>query len=78
MHTANYCSENDRQAHGKSAFFQRMKDKGYFVKRTCNEGFIYQGIRLIDPDERYADDPEDDLGNGFHKVEGVTVFDKKE
>lgn len=38
-----YCKENDRQAHGKTAFFRLMQDKGYYLKKTA-EGIFYLDV----------------------------------
>ena len=54
---ANYCKENDRQAHGKSIFFNRMKEKGYFLKRLST-GIFYEDIRLRSQDEVYVSENE--------------------
>ena len=59
---ANYCKENDRQAHGKSIFFNRMKEKGYFLKRLST-GIFYEDIRLRSQDEVYVS--EDEKGEDF-------------
>ena len=52
-----YCRENDRQSHGRSAFFRIMKDKGYRLKHY-SDGWFYmdvnyrdQGFVEIDPNE---------------------------
>ena len=42
-----YCAENDRQAHGKSAFFRMMKEKGYFVKRN-SQGYYFDNLSFVD------------------------------
>ena len=57
-----YCKENDRQAHGKSIFFNRMKEKGYFLKRLST-GIFYEDIRLRSQDEVYVS--EDEKGEDF-------------
>ena len=59
---ANYCKENDRHAHGKSIFFNRMKEKGYFLKRLST-GIFYEDIRLRSQDEVYVS--EDEKGEDF-------------
>jgi len=59
---AGYCKENDRQAHGKSVFFNRMKEKGYFLKRLST-GIFYEDIRLRSQDEVYMS--EDEKGEDF-------------
>lgn len=53
-----YCRENGRQAHGKSIFFRKIKDKGIMLKRTSS-GIFYLDIRLRNPDESYLEDIAD-------------------
>ena len=53
-----YCRENGRQAHGKSIFFRKIKDKGIMLKRTSS-GIFYMDIRLRNPDESYLEDITD-------------------
>lgn len=42
-----YCTENDRQAHGKSVFFRMMKEKGYFVKRN-SQGYYFDNVSFVE------------------------------
>lgn len=53
-----YCRDNGRQAHGKSIFFTRMKEKGILLKRF-NSGIYYVDIRLKNPDESYLEEGDD-------------------
>ena len=58
-HYAEYCTDNDRQAHGKTAFFRMMKEKGYFIKKT-NQGYYYNNLsfkegEFLDVDETDID-----------------------
>ena len=58
MKSDEYCRENGRQAHGKSIFFRKIKDKGIMLKRTSS-GIFYLDIRLRNPDESYLEDIAD-------------------
>lgn len=62
---ADFCEENDRQAHGKSVFFRMMTDKGYAIKRN-SDGFYYDNLSMKEEDFIKVDDTE---GVPFEQIE---------
>ncbi len=53
---ADYCKENDRQAHGKAIFFRSMANRGFNL-RKMNSGIYYADLELIDDSEFLEVDP---------------------
>ena len=65
-----YCTENDRQAHGKSAFFRMMKEKGYFVKRN-SQGYYFDNLSFVE--EEFLELEEKDINTiPFEQMEFKT------